>query len=57
MDTQNACWQAFVRTGNILSYLDYRKQEMTADGTAAVQEDYGYGPNRNDGTCAPGDKV
>ncbi len=56
MDTQNA-WQAFARTGNILSYLDYRKQEMTAAGTAAVPEDYSYGPNCNDGNCAPGNKV
>ena len=52
MDAQNA-WQAFARTGNILSYLDYKQQA----GDAAHQEDEGHGANRNAGAGAPGGQI
>ncbi len=55
MDTQHV-WQAFAQTGNILTYLDYKKQ---ADAAAAVppQEDSGYGTDRNAGAGAPRGQV
>jgi hypothetical protein len=57
MDAQNA-WQAFVKTGNILTYLDYRQQEVPGGSSKMpAQEDNGYGLSSNNGVGTPGNQI
>lgn len=54
MDEQ-AIWQEFVCTGNILRYLDYKQSQQQPEEHPAGDTEHGY--LCNTGSCVKGDSL